>query len=390
VSTARLSRRSLLAGAAAIPLGVAGIARAAGKPMRVLGVSAQNDLGPVNPVTREPLPGTRWPLPGWAAWAASRDGKQVLVWNYATGGHVATVDAASLRQARPFAAGVSTLKGSALSWPVGDRLMLARDDRYGRQGGATRIQAVDPTRGQILSHQELPAHMAAWAPRRQGLLIALTQEEHESGGLLASVDFSGKSYVHSGEALDATVFDNQPGGHEPSAGLALGPGERRALLVTSSSLLAIELPSGAMFRLAAGPGLPVQQLEWLDGRHVLLAAQESAAVPAALSIVDSQSGTRRAIGSGSPGSRVVTAPGRIVIARPAGGISVLTAGGASLAHHRTRTPLFLLQRAGHYVMAQPQDQMEAAGRRIVVDVRSGALVLDRVFDHAPSIIVTAP
>jgi hypothetical protein len=218
----------------------------------------------------------------------------------------------------------------------------------------------------------------------------LTQEEHESGGMLAFVDFSGKSLVLTGEALDATVFDNQPGGHEPSAGLAIAPGERRALLATSRGLLAIELPGGAMSRLAAGPGLPVDQVEWLDGRHVLLAAQESAGMPAMLSIVDALTGTRRAIGSGSPGSRVVTAPGRVVIARPAGGLSIVTAGGASLAYHRTHAPLFLLQLAGHYVMAQPQDEMEAAGRRIVVDVRSGAIVLDRDFDHAPSIVVTAP
>jgi hypothetical protein len=139
-----------------------------------------------------------------------------------------------------------------------------------------------------------------------------------------------------------------------------------------------------------GPGLPVRQLEWLGVRYALLAAQGSAASPMALSIVDAHTGTRRAIGLGSPGSRVVTARGRVVVARPRGGLSVLTARGAVLATHRTKAPLFLHQPAGPYVMAQPQDEMEAAGRRIVVDVRSGALVLDRTFDHAPSIVVTAP
>ena len=188
MSTAGLSRRSLLAGAVATPLGLSGLARAtwsAATPPGVMGVSAANDLGPVDPVSREPLPGRRWPLPGWAAMAASADRKQVLVWEYGTGGDVATVDAASLRQARPFAARVSP-KGTALSWPVAHRLMLGLDERAG-QRDQYPVEARSPGRHVLRAFpvgEESPSRRVHdLDPRRSALQAgALVQTQHQTMG----------------------------------------------------------------------------------------------------------------------------------------------------------------------------------------------------------------
>jgi hypothetical protein len=211
-------------------------------------------------------------------------------------------------------------------------------------------------------------------------VLALSPIQSGSGGeYLGLVDWAGR--VRS-LPLEAFPFDNQPGGFEPRAGVALSPDERSALVGTSSELRLVHLPTGQSRRLGT-PRAPVNTLEWLDARFALLATSRDAVV-ANLAIVDVRTGRRRDVGQTT--SIVVTGRSRAVHTPPGGGITTLAANGVRLSHHAGGTRLALLypHLPGPYAMAVPGRVELRAGRRVVVDLRTGALVLDKTYDHAPS------
>lgn len=385
-----LSRRSLLLGSLAAPLAAPSFSSQARQfdlpGQRALGVSPENDLRFIDPVSREPLPGPRWPLPGWWAVAISGDRRRVLLRYYASDPFLlATVATRGLKQGRVFREGVSSVKGAALAWPDAQRLVVANTEGRGQTSAVTRIQALDPIRGRVTAEKSLPETIAGSASGRRGIVLVLV--DNRSGRCeLAVVDPSGRArYL---PLPDRVVASDAATGNVPFALVALSPDERSVLVASSRGILAVSLTSGATRRLGRPPGAPAYatatSLAWLNARHALIASERNPSKPDAISIIDTKSGKHLPAQNGSPGSIIVTAPGRAAIATPHGGISVIAANGTRLAHHPTRVPMSLLQPIGPYVMGQPQAELGTAGRRFVIDLRSGALMLDRTYDHAPS------
>ena len=115
----KFTRRSLIAGVAVAPLAPTwrrgSPAGSIPRRPRVIGVSPQNSVGWIDAVSREPLPGPRWPLPGWWALAVSSDQRAVLVRYYAGSPFLlATTDTHGFDRSKPFREGVSSVKGAIL------------------------------------------------------------------------------------------------------------------------------------------------------------------------------------------------------------------------------------------------------------------------------------
>ena len=380
----KMSRRSLLAGVAAVPL--AGTRsrvparRSATSGSRVIGVSPANDVSWVDAVSLEPLIGPRLQLPGWWALGVSWDRRRVLLRSYAsTPFLLATADTRHFDQSKPFHEGVSSVKGAALAWPHEHRLMIAKDEAYGSPHGLTRVEIVDPTSGKVAARKNIAAHLAGATSGQRGLLLALSPNQGDSHGpRLALVDWSAR--VHS-LPLAARSIDTTSDGHEPSATVALSPDEQTALVGSSHGRMLVNLANGHA-RSVIDPGDPITQITWLDARHALLVTQHSALV-LRLALLDLQTGTRRVIGESS--SIPATGPSRVAFTPPEGGITTITANGRRLSHHVDKTPLSMLypQAPGRYAMAVPGSVGLRPGRRIVVDLRTGALALDKSYIHRP-------
>jgi hypothetical protein len=381
----RFSRRALLAGAAVVPLAPAwrqespGRAVAAGP--RVIGVSPENSVGWVDAVSREPLPGPRWPLPGWSALAVSTDQRAVLLRYYASNPFLlATTDTQRFDQSTPFQEGVSSVKGAVLAWPDKHRLLVAHDTAYGHARGLTRIEIVDPTSGHVAARREIAAHLAGAASGRRGLVLALSPNRPVGAApRLALVDWTAHLRTL---PLAGFQVDNIPDGQEPSASVALSPDEQIARIGSSQALIAINLATGRQHAFRA-PRDTVSQLAWLDARHALLTTQRNSD-PTRLALLDTLSGTRRTVGETT--SIPASGPGRLAFTPPEGGITTIAANTTRLSHHAGTTPLSMLypQTGSPYVMAVPGAVELRAGRRITIDLRTGALALDKTYNHPPS------
>ena len=387
-SLLKISRRSLLTAVAVAPLGfparVRSPARSDAARARVIAVTPQNGVGWVDAVSREPLLGPRWPLPGWWALAVSWDRRAVLLRSYASEPCLlATCDTLRFDQSKAFQEGVSSVKGAIAAWPDEHRLMVAKDEAYGLPQGMTGIEIVDPTRGRVAARRELTAHLAGAASGRRGVVLALSTEKR--GGAtpaLAVVDWSAR--IRS-VPLPGLEFDNAPSGQEPTSGVALSPDEQTALVGSSRRLVAIDLASGNHHFFSAPRGVVIR-LHWLDARRALLVTQPSltSADAARIWLLDTRTGRRQLVGEST--STIATGPGRLAFTPPQGGITTLTADGTQLSQHGGSAPLSMLypQAPGPYVMAVPGSPDLRAGRRVTVDLRNGALALDKSFDHSPS------
>jgi hypothetical protein len=129
----------------------------------------------------------------------------------------------------------------------------------------------------------------------------------------------------------------------------------------------------------------VDQIRWLDTRHVLIATQAAAPAQARISLLDLRAGHGpRVVGETS--SIVAVSPGRFAFAPTGGGVVVMASTGTRLSHHARATHLFMPypQVGDRYAMAVPDSEALRAGRRVVVDLQDGALVLDKSFDRPPS------
>jgi hypothetical protein len=384
----KISRRSLLTAIAVAPLGYPPRARSpaqvAAARSRAIAVTPQNDLGWVDAASREPLLGPRLPLPGWWALAVSWDRSAVLLRSYASQPFLlATSDTLRFDQSKPFQEGVSSVKGAVMAWPDKHRLMVAKDEAYGLPHGLTGIEIVDPTRGRVAARRELAAHLAGAASGRRGLVLALSTDA--GGGArptLALVEWSARIRSF---PLTGLEFDNEPSGQEPAAGVALSPDEHTALIGSSRGLAAIELATGNQHDFSAPRGVVIR-LEWLDSRRAVVVTEPdmTSADAARIWLLDTRTGRRELVGESA--STIATGPGRIAFTPSRGGITTLTAHGAHLSHHAGSTPLSMLypQTPGPYIMAVPGPVELHAGRRLAIDLRNGALALDKHFDHAPS------
>lgn len=350
----------------------------------MIAVTPQNDVGWVDAVSREPLLGPRWPLPGWWALALSWDRRAVLLRSYASEPFLlATCGTLRFNQSKAFQEGVSSVKGAVTAWPHEHRLMVAKDEAYGLPQGMTGIEIIDPTRGRVAARRELAAHLAGAASGRRGIVLALSTEKR--GGAtptLAVVDWSAR--IRS-LPLPGLEFDNAPSGQEPTSGVALSPDEQTALVGSSRRLVAVHLATGNQ-HLFNAPRSVVTRLEWLDSRHALLVTQPSltSAEAARIWLLDTRTGRRQLVDEAT--STIATGLGRLAFTPPRGGITTLTADGTQLSHHAGSTPLATLfpQAPGPYVMAVPGSPDLRAGRRVTIDLRNGALALDKTFDHSPS------
>ena len=258
--------------------------------------------------------------------------------------------------------------------------MIAEDEGYGSPHGLTRIEIVNPTSGKVAARKDIAAHLAGATSGQRGLLLALSPNQGDSNGpRLALVDWSAR--VHS-LPLAALSIDTTSDGHEPTATVALSPDEQTALVGSSHGRTLDNLTNGHA-RWITDPGDPITQITWLDTRHALLVTQHSALV-SRLALLDTQTGTRRVIGESS--SIPATSPSRVAFTSPEGGITTIAANGQRLSHHIDNAPLSMLypQAPGPYAMAVPGSVALRPGRRIVVDLRSGALALDKSYDHSPS------
>jgi hypothetical protein len=379
-----VSRRSLLAGVAGAPLARLAVHRASPRAAiagpRAIGVSPRGDVGWIDAVTREPLAGHRRMLDGWWALAVSLDRRAVLLRRYYTEPFlIATADTRRFRQSNAFPEGVSSVKGAALAWPEAHRLMVANEATRGAPEGLTRVQVVDAITGESGAGLEIAAHVAGAAGGRRGLALAVAPGDG-GAGRLALVDWA--AGVRS-LALAGLAFDTVRGGAEPSAGVALSPDERRVLVASASGIVLAGLDDGELRRFDA-PGSPVAQLAWLDARHAVLVAQRSASAAGRIVLLDTHDGTQRTAGRSR--SIVATGRSRIAFTPPEGGITTVTARGARLSHHAPEARLSMLypQVSGRYATAVPGPVDLRAGRRLTVDLRDGALVLDKSYDHAPS------
>jgi hypothetical protein len=261
--------------------------------------------------------------------------------------------------------------------------MVAKDEAYGRPQGMTGIEIVDPVRGRVSARRELTAHLAGAASGRRGLVLALSSSANDAAPpALALVDWSAGIRSLPVAGLE---YDDAASGQEPAAGVALSPDEQTALVGSSHGLVAIGLASGDQHTFGAPRGAVIQ-LEWLDSQHAMLVTQPSldAANPGRISLLDTHTGRRRVVGEST--SIVATSRSRLAFTPARGGITTLTARGTRLSHHGASTPLSTLypQTPGPYVMAQPGSAASHAGRRITIDLRNGALALDKTYNHPPS------
>jgi hypothetical protein len=168
--------------------------------------------------------------------------------------------------------------------------------------------------------------------------------------------------------------------------VALSPDEQTTLIAASSGIVLLSLTDGHIRRFDA-PGSRVTQLAWLDARHAMLVTQRSPSAAGRLALLDTHYGTQRTVGRSS--SIVATGQSRVAFTPPEGGITTITSRGRRLSHHAPKTELSMLypQATAPYAMAVPGPVELRAGRRITVDLRNGALVLDKTYNHSPSDVV---
>ena len=349
-----------------------------------MGTTAKNELAFVDPLTREPLPGS--PTVGLSGrWAllVSDDRRHVLLRSYySTPFQVSTVETLDLRETRSFDEGVASVKGAVISWPVGRRMMIVKDESPGSPVAATKLGILNPLTGKTLVTRPIDGHVAGGVSRRAGVVVSIAPLRAESGEpSLLLVDWRGVARTIS---LPGFVPDFIPNGNEATVMLALASDERRLAVASDRVLRVIDLTTGHSHSLRP-PGAPVQQLAWLTPGRVLVVTQRSATDPMRVVIVDVGSGRVRLIGE----SIWFAAPlaGNVVFAPVAGGVVTFASTGVQVGAAAASEPLALSPSfpasLTPYVLLMPSTLDFKAGRRVIVDARTGAVVLDAEFDHAP-------
>ena len=374
----RVSRRALLAGLVGAPLLLRSSAVAVVPP--VVGTTPDDELALIDPLTREPLAGPRLSLARRWALLVSGDRRRVLMRTYYQEPfRISTAETSTLHESRSFLEGVSSVKGAVIAWPVGPRMMIAKDENPSGDATATTLEIRNPLNGNVALHTQLGSHMAGGASCHRGVVLALAPLRPEPGDAsLAIVDWHGGVRT---VPLPGFAVDYVRGSRQPFAMLAFSPDQTSVLIGSSHSLVAVTLTTGRIRRLKPTGGA-VEQLAWLTADAAVAVTRRSWNSSTRVILLDLGSHRQKVVGETT--SLIAPIARGVVFAPTDGGVTTFTANGALLAHVAGTDSLMLsIPSSGAFVMAVPKADHLGPGRRVVVDARTGALVLDQEFDRAP-------
>ena len=354
---------------------------AAGAPPPLVGTTPNDELALIDPLTREPLAGPRLSLARRWALLVSADRRHVLMRTYyEMPFRISTAETTTLHESRSFLEGVSSVKGAVIAWPVGPRMMIAKDEDLGGDAVATSLEIRNPLTGKVATHKQLYRHMAGGVSGRRGVVLVLAPLRPEPGDAsLVIVDWHGGVRTI---PLPGFAVDFVHGSRQPLATLALSPNQTSVLIGSSHSLIGITLKTGRIRRLRP-TGDPIEQLAWLTAGAAVAVTRHAWNSPTRVVLLDLGSLRRRVVGETA--GVVALIADRVAFASSTGGLTTFSATGDLLGHAAGTDSLMLsVPSSSPFVMAVPKAEDLGPGRRVVVDARTGALVLDQEFDRAPS------